>query len=120
MKHGMEADLQAAQEMFAECYPKQDPDPMSRSAHFDWVPVYDDHPVHNLGWEARVEEVDRIQDGQYRIVVRLTPRLRSSHIKTLICDFVEETYEIKGKDIRFVGSDAAVPRKHLQKFPVYY
>ncbi|WP_165252091.1 hypothetical protein [Paludisphaera soli] len=108
------------QEGFAAAFAEADSRPPERAAHFNWLPHYDDHTVRHAGWRGEIRRAERQGDGSWRVEVRMTPLLRSTTLKTLILDYVEETYRVRGDAIEQVGSDAATPRPQLQAFPVHF
>jgi len=120
LKGDLEGDAAWAQETFAAIFPKQDPLPLDREAHFDWLPHYEDHPVWNIGWWATVEEVEADGDDAWTVRVRLRPRLVSMGLKTAMADYVEETYRLEGETIRLIDSDAKTPKSDRQVFPVFF
>lgn len=120
LKQGLEGDAARAQETFAALFPKLDPLPPDREAHFDWLPHYEDHPVWKIGWWAVVEKVEPDRGDAWTVRVRLYPRLRSRVFKTLILDYVEETYQVEGETIRLIDSDAKTPKPRHQGFPVHF
>jgi hypothetical protein len=108
------------QEAFAAALAEADPRPPGRTAHYDWLPHYDGHPVRHAGWFGAIRRAEPQADGSWLVEVRMTPALRSTTLKTLIGDHVDETYRVRGDAIEPVGSDAATPRPRLQAFPVHF
>ncbi len=108
------------QEAFAAAFAAADPRPPERSAHFDWLPQFEGYPVRHAGWFGEVVRADPQADGAWLVAVRVKPALRSTSLKTLILDFVEETYRVRRDAIEPVGSDAATPRPELQAFPLIF
>lgn len=112
-------ESEMAQERFARLFPKADPAPVTRMEHFDWFPHYDNVPVAwNSGWRAEVVGVEPIKPGEWKVTVRMKPRLYSTGFQTLIHDYVEETYRMHGESIELIGSDAETPKTEFQAFPV--
>jgi hypothetical protein len=117
---GLEGETARAQDKFAMLFPEADPDPLARVEHFAWLPHYDDHPVAwNSGWRAEIVRVEAATPGAWRIVVRMQPRLRTTGLKTLLADFVEETYRLDGESLELIGSDAETPKPKSQVFPLH-
>ncbi|MDG3005003.1 hypothetical protein [Paludisphaera mucosa] len=109
------------QEHFAAALARSDPRPPQRTAHFDWLPHFDEIPtVYHAGWDGTIVQVEPQGDGSRLVKVRMTPALSSMALKTLMFDYVEETYRVKGDAIELVGSDAETPRPRHQTFPVMF
>ncbi|AMV37754.1 hypothetical protein [Planctomyces sp. SH-PL62] len=109
------------QEGFAAAFARADPSPAERTAHFDWLPHYDGHPVWHVGWLGEISRTERRGDGSWIVRIQLKPNLHSDGgLKTLLLDYVEETYRVEGEAFELIDSDAATPRPKLQVFPLFY
>jgi hypothetical protein len=108
------------QKRFASLFAGVDPCPKERTAHFDWLPHFVDHPVRNLGWRGNILESKPESEGIWLIKIRLYPSLYSNSLKTLVLDNVEETYRMKGEVVQLVASDASTPKKQYQHFPMAF
>jgi len=117
-KKGLDGDAAKAQQDFVARFPKLDPCPPERTAHYDWLPHYLDAPSRNIGWDANVKEVVPGRDGEWIVTVELCPALSSRSFITKICDHVEETYFFKGDVIRLRSSNAKTPNPKFQFYPV--
>ncbi len=105
------------QQRFASALAKQDTPTAARVAHFAWLP-YIDH-VRQIGWAGSVENTIAQPDGSVIVTVRVSPRLTSPTVKTLVLDYVKEVYLVSEGNIHLLNTDAANAKPHLQVFPVH-
>ena len=110
-------ELLRFQQMFVKSFAAQDVPTAGRIAHFSWIPKYDH--VRQLGWSGVVKAVVPQADGSVLVSVRISPYLASPHIKTLVVDYVTEIYVVSDGQIVLLDSDAAIPKRNLQNFPVH-
>jgi hypothetical protein len=105
------------QQAFVSAFSKQDPEPANRIAHFSWLPKLDH--VRHLGWWGSVTGAQPQPDGSMLVTIRISPHLASPQMKTLVLDHVTEMYHVADGKFHLVDSDAAIPKLHLQTFPVH-
>lgn len=114
-----EGESRRFQEAFAARFAEVDPRPPGRTAHYDWLPHYDAFLVRHIGWHAVIRRVETRDDGARLVTLHLFPNLYSTNIKTMVMDYVEETYRVQGDAIVLVATDAATPKPRLQGFPAH-
>lgn len=102
---------------FAAAFSRQDPQSNNRAAHFAWIPNHD--RVWQIGWSGSIVAVEGQADGSTLVSIKIYPKLYSKIIKTLVLDYVIEFYRVAGHRIELVASDAAIPKLHLQAFPIH-
>jgi hypothetical protein len=131
-----EGETLRLQEKFAEIFARQDPEPESRWAHFAWLPMQihvkpfispgslrfewipnAETNVWRTGWEGVIAGSSEQPDG-VEVVVRIWPRMHSTSVKTLLSDYVMETYRFANGRVELIATDAATPRQNLQHFPI--
>jgi hypothetical protein len=122
---------------FASAFARQDPQHVSRTAHFAWLPetlhvkaivgpgsvgiewVLGAKPnVWRTGWCGVIQSMDRQPDGSLHVAVKIQPQVFSTAYKSLMADYVIETYRFADGRIELIATDAATPRRNLQGFPI--
>ena len=105
-----------AQKRFADIFLRLDPQPLSRSAHFSWLPHFDH--VTQLGWTGKVIHMENRDDG-IAFTIKISPYLSSSQIRTVVLDSVEEVYLLNDNGLNFISTNADIPKPWLQHFPFH-
>ena len=123
---------------FAAAFARQDSQHASRTAHFAWLPemlhvkaivvgpgsvrvewVPGAKPnVWRTGWCGVIQAMDRQPDGSMHVAVKIQPQVFSTTCKSLMADYVVETYRFADGRIELIATDAATPRRNLQHFPI--
>lgn len=104
------------QKKFADVFFHFDPLPADRSTHFSWLLKRDD--ALQVGWAGHIEALEPRRQG-WLVKIRISPQLYSLTMKTLIYDYVEETYFFDKNGVELITSDAQIPKPEHHKFPVY-
>jgi hypothetical protein len=97
--------------------------PTNRQAHFSWMESnehFRQGKARQIGWHGSILAVEPASPGHWTVTVRVFPHIHAPGYRSPVLDFVTETYQYTRGGIRFVNSDAAVPKPRLQAFPVMH